>query len=184
MPDMLTIKIPKPLSSISPNQSEGNIPINSLAAANAVLKTKEKKIETAIIALENAFTDLENYKLQIIDQAKQHIAKLAVQIAETVISHKLQQNDYNIEKLILEALDYSAEKTDVQIHLNPIDLDQVNLLLEKNAKSQLALFKFAADNTVSLGGCRITSSKGIVESSMQDRLARIAAALNVNTNSE
>lgn len=179
MTDVLTIEIPKPLSSISPgHKTDGNIPVNSFAAASAVLKTKEKKIETAIIALENAFAELENYKSQIIQQAKQHIAKLAVEIAETVIAHKIQQDDYDIEKIILEALDYSAEKTEVQIHLHPTDLEQVNMLLEKNAKSQLALFKFAADNAVAKGGCRITSQKGIVESSMQERLAKIADALN------
>lgn len=105
------------------------------------------------------------------------IAKLAVEIARRILMHNTSKGDYKIQTLVEEALRKSPTAQNVVVHLNPDDLAPCQELQRQNPHSPFAGLEFTADRSIGRGECLVETPKGIVKSSIAERLERISAAL-------
>lgn len=105
------------------------------------------------------------------------IARLAVEIARKILSHKVAQGDYDIQAIIEEALKRAPTRQSTVIRLNPEDLPRCQQHQQENPDSPFAELEFAADWSVGRGECLVETPKGIVKSFIEEHLERIGEAL-------
>ncbi|MGA2093987.1 MAG: FliH/SctL family protein, partial [Sedimentisphaerales bacterium] len=120
------------------------------------------------------------YEKSIVEY-RQHIAKLAVEIARKILVQKVKEGDYQIESIVAEALKNAPARQEIVIRLNPKDLtryQQIQQALEGQAGSAAPDgIKFAADPSVGLAQCIVETPKGKVESLIDEHLEQVERAL-------
>jgi len=90
---------------------------------------------------------------------------------------KVQNGDYETESIVKEALKNSPTRQDVVVHLNPEDFVQCQKAQQDEPTGALAGIKFVSDPNIGRAECLVESSKGIIESLIDEHLERIGKAL-------
>ena len=98
-----------------------------------------------------------------------------MEIARKVLAQRVEKGDYEIETIIKEVLSKSPARHDIDIHLNPEDLTNLQKTLQK--EPLFAGIKFTSDQNVGRAECLLKSPKGNIESSINEHLEQIYEAL-------
>ena len=120
------------------------------------------------------------YEKSIVEY-RQHIAKLAVEIARKILVQKVKEGDYQIESIVAEAMKNAPTRQEIVIRLNPKDLGRYQQIQQDN-KSQgggeaPAGVKFVADASIGPAECVVETPKGKIESLINEHLELVERAL-------
>jgi flagellar biosynthesis/type III secretory pathway protein FliH len=118
---------------------------------------------------------LQNFYDKIFMEHQEQIARLSVEIARKILSQKVEKGDYEIETLIKEVLSKSPTRHDIDIHLNPEDLTNLQNTLQD--KPLFAGIIFTSNPNVGRAECFLKSPKGNIESSINEHLEQIYEVL-------
>lgn len=187
MPDMPTVKLPRPISSINIVESrsavmelsamepvlEGNIE----TAMQTYLETKKLQYDKALEAIEAAAKKLQFVYERMIVEHRQAIAKLSIEIARKILSQKVKDGDYQIESIVQEVLNNAPARQNIVVRLNPQDLAKCQQL-QKGDNNMLASVKLVADPGIGPAECVVETPKGKVESLIDGHLEQVARALS------
>jgi flagellar biosynthesis/type III secretory pathway protein FliH len=120
------------------------------------------------------------YEKSVIEY-RQHIAKLAVEIARKILVQKVKEGDYQIESIVAEALKNAPTRQEIVIRLNPNDLARYQQL-QQDTKGQAGValpdgVKFVADPSIGLAQCVVETPKGKIELLINEHLEQVERAL-------
>ena len=145
----------------------------------ARLEAERNGLVQARRALEEAARDFLALKEQFVREAEPAVVDLAFQIARRVLSQEIDAGRYCIEPIVHEILHRVPARHNVSLHLNPEDAAQwqASVRAEAGAADVLAGARIVPDGHVGRGECLVDTSEGGVRSTMEERLALLAEAL-------
>jgi len=193
MSDQISIKLSKPIKSVSVldyqqtfiesdsrhitsetvlkeagSSNEGLIPRQDI-------DNQENALSQACQTLQSITEKLQNFCDKIFMEHQEQIARLSVEIAGKILNQKVEKGDYEIETIIKEVLSKSPERHDIEIHLNPDDLTNLQNTLQK--EPLFAGIKFTSNPNIGRAECLLKSPKGNIELSINEHLEQIYEAL-------
>ena len=186
MPDMPTVKLPRPIGSINIVESRSAVmdPLslelvsggNIETAMQTNLETQKLQYGKALEMLEAAAKKLQFVYERLIVEHRQAIAKLSIEIARKILSQKVKDGDYQIESIVQEALNNAPTHQNIVVRLNPQDLAKCQQMQQSD--NMLASVKLVADPGIGPAECVVETPKGKVESLIDDHLEQVAKALS------
>jgi flagellar biosynthesis/type III secretory pathway protein FliH len=127
--------------------------------------------------LDSIVTKLTEHYETALSAHREDIAKLSVEIARKILMQKVEDQDYDIEAVIQQALSHAPCNQDVVIHVSPADNALCQELQQTHPNSTLANIQFVADDAIAPAECLVETPKGSVKSCIDDHLEQIAKAL-------
>lgn len=130
-------------------------------------------------SLQAAIDDLESRKRDLIIHARQDALKLAIQIAER-ITRRLGTTDPNVVLGNVEsALRLVGQKTNLTIRVNPKDVTSIRRFSPDWGETELdgQHVRIVEDESVSRGGCLVTTPDQEIDSRLETQLEEITALL-------
>ena len=139
----------------------------------------ERRLATALPALERAADALQREKNLHLQQCERQVVRLALAIAERVIRRELRQQPEITLDLIREALQLSASNDRVTLHLNPADYELWREALTRFTAQHHETQKVEClpDPEVTPGGCVVQTEFGSIDQQFHAQLARIEEEL-------
>ncbi len=120
---------------------------------------------------------LNKFYKEVIIKHNEGIAGLAIEIARKILVQKVEKGDYEIENIVKEALKNVPTLQEVNVYLNPKDLEQCQKILDSEKESALTGIKFIPDPNIGQAECLLKSPKGNVHSFIEEHLEQIGEAL-------
>jgi len=140
------------------------------------LESERARLRGVCETLQQAADKLKEMYERGISEQRAGIAKLAVEIAARVVRRKTEEGDYEIVKMIEEALKEAAAEEDVAIRLNPQDMERCKKAQEAG-EAKFSGVTFVADAGVGRAECRVETKRGIIASVIDEQLERVGKAL-------
>lgn len=130
--------------------------------------------------VKNSITAFLGAKQEVFDYIAPNIMEISIDIAKKIIKKEIEQDPLIILGNISEVLkDLSKEETKVTLRVNPIQVD----LLKSEMPEVLsnagldAKIVFIPDETISEGGCVVTTANGVIDATIDTQLSVICEAL-------
>ena len=150
------------------------------AAAQEGFQEGLANAQEAISEIRNSMRGFLNAKQEVFDYIAPEILGISIEIAKKIIKKELQQDPSLILENIAQILrDLSREETKITIQVHP---SQAGLLKQEvpQTAQQLGLdarIYIVADDSVSEGGCIVTTTNGVIDASIDTQLAVVQEAL-------
>lgn len=196
MSEALTINLPKPVAGLRLIDEPGQeAPPQGLPMADEVQRARPGVTEAddhlvseamkkhqddlaqlcqTVNSLAGKLNDLHQ---QTVAQHRGDIARLAVEIARKILTHKVNQGEYDIPTIIEEALKRAPTRQNLVVRVNPEDLATCQKFQQENPGTQFAELDLVADWGIARADCLVETPKGIVKSFVEEHLSRIGEAL-------
>lgn len=135
---------------------------------------EKRKIDALAVTVTEVISNLELFKAQLLEQAKESIVKLVLAISRKIIFKEPTINKEVILLIARNALKMVVDPTNLKIKANPDDLNILNenMASLENITGKSATMRIEADANILSGGC-------IIESDFGDIDARIDAQLQI-----
>ena len=143
---------------------------------NRQLEEKLEENTSLSKVLQQSINDCELFMNKCLNDHKDVIARLAVEIASKIIFKEIEAERYDITKVIEQGLSKISDAQSITIKLNPADHD-ICVKASTEPGSLLNGISFGSEPNISRGECLIETDKGIVEYYHDDALKNIAAAI-------
>ena len=179
MPGPVTVDVATPIMSVDV-VSENDKESRSEAKTDRKEKLQEKQnkeIEKLCRALDNAALKLQEFHEEVFSSHREQIVELSVRIAEKILLKEIDEGNYDIAKIIQEALKIAPEQRNVAVRLNPRDVEQYEKLVEDKTIEGLSHVEITADAGVGCAQCVVETDKGMVEYFIEEHLNQVARAL-------
>ena len=160
------------------DSAKGHTEVNTEQIMGQDLKAQKAAFSQACQTLNGVITKLNEFYDKVYAGHREEIARLSVEIARKVLMQKVEDEDYEIESIIKEALKNAPSRQDLVVHLNPEDLAKCQKAQQDEPSGELAGIKFVSDQSIGRAECVLESPKGIIKSLIDENLERIGKALN------
>jgi flagellar assembly protein FliH len=122
---------------------------------------------------------IEDERKDNLARAQADLLKCALAVARKVVKREVTVNEDVIKMNLGKAIELSAEKSEIQVRLNPADLQIIEEYVPqlKNAFSKLKSIHFVADMSVSQGGCIVQGRGGDVDARIETQFEEIERQL-------
>jgi len=184
MAQELEIRLSRPPASVElfagPGQAPpapGQAPIDAAAEAQKEIEAERGRLAAAATALEQAAGQFAELQEQFIRTAEAQVVELALEVARKVLTQEVQAGRYEIDPIVREALSRVGPRVEVVVHLNGVDLERCGLVAQQAETTGPGSIRFLADPKIPPGGCLLQTAQGVVESSIDEHLDRVAEAL-------
>jgi len=139
-------------------------------------ETRARKITEKI---EGVLDDMVNLKSGLVRQYEKDMLDTVFAIAEKVVHTHLGLNETAVKDNIVAALDFVAEKREVTLKVNPEDFEYVEKLRPElfSGHMQVKSIMITSDPAVTRGGCRLETSNGDVDATIESQLKIIQQSL-------
>lgn len=150
------------------------------AAAKEGYQSGIESAQADILQLKESIKAFLNAKQEVFDYIAPDILEISVDIAKKIIKKELSQDPQMIIDSIIEILKgLSKEESKVTIRVNPA---QVNIVKQQMpaVSEQVGLdakFLIVPDETMSEGGCMVTTTNGVIDASIETQIGIICEAL-------
>ena len=163
-------------STVNPSDAQGNSDDRLQRGMQERLDAELSELCSAKEALKTAAGEFQELRQRFLQEAEQQLLDLSIDIARKVLMQEIQTERYEIDPIVREAMSKLSASVDVELHLNPKDLARCELAKE-GGQATGGDVRFIADPNVQPAECRLHTSQGIVESSIEGHLKEIGNAL-------
>jgi len=174
MAEVPTVHLPGPVLAVS---AAGQGPDAPEQAVQTMLEAEREQLRQARAALAQAAQKLQQVHAQALDELRQGLPDLAVDVARKVLMQEIEAERYKIDPIVEAALPHVPARRDVVIHLNPDDLARCELAEEATGEAGAPNLRFVADPTVPRAECVLETDEGVVDSVIETNLETVADAL-------
>ena len=139
-------------------------------------ETRARKI---IEKIEGLLDEMVGLKSGLVRQYEKDMLATIFATAEKVVHTHVAMNDTAVKDNILAALELVAEKREVTLKINPEDFEYVEKLRPElfSSHTQIKSVMITSDPAVTRGGCRLETSNGDVDASIESQLKIIQQSL-------
>ena len=138
-----------------------------------------KRMQTLLPALEQLVREINDMKGELLGQWERQAVKVSSAIAKRIIRRELAHEPQIALDLIAEALRFATGASDITLHVNPTDYENLGSQINRLAESltQISPSEIVADPSISPGGCRVETKYGEIDHQIESQLKRIEAEL-------
>ena len=149
------------------------------AFRTAVDASTDEQLQSLRIAVATAIDELQQCRETWLARWEQQALQLALAIAERIIRRELEETSDITLDLVREALDLFSNSSRLRLALNPEDLQVLGSKIEQLASGTSAgTIEFVSDETLARGGCRLESTHGMIDQTIEAQLSRIEQELS------
>jgi flagellar assembly protein FliH len=153
------------------------------AAEAAIEKALEQKLgqqmQTLLPTIERLVTEVNELKGELLAEWERSTVKVSTAIAERIIRREVKLEPQITLDLVSESLRLATGAAEITVHVSPSDYEHLGSQVESVAAAlaQLAPSEIVADETVSPGGCLVTTRYGEIDQRIESQLKRIEEEL-------
>jgi flagellar assembly protein FliH len=139
----------------------------------------EKKALKVIESIDNLLVELGNLKQEMIRGYEKEILELIFAISEKIIHHQLGIHHEAIKETIFNAICLAAEKSKMNLRVNPEDFEYVEKLRPEifTRFNDLKSIVVTSDASITRGGCLLETQYGDIDARVETQLERIYQCL-------
>lgn len=152
-------------------------PSAKTSVPSARTEAELQKVRQAAGALEKAAADIQAYGRQLFTSHREQLVRLSIEIAAKILAKDIHERNYDIEKILIQALEEVPKGQPVTVKLNPDDLKTYQQTLKQEPRQLEDHLHLASDWTVGPGQCIVETEQGVIEWIIEDHLKRISSAL-------
>lgn len=152
-------------------------PTAKTPVSSARIEAEIQKIRQAVKALEQAAVDIREYGRRLFSSHREQLIRLSLEIAAKVLAKDIHERNYEIEKILTQALEEIPKGQPVTVKLNPDDFKTYQKALNQEGCQPIDHLHLASDRAVGPGECIIETEQGVIEWIIEDHLNRISSAL-------
>jgi flagellar biosynthesis/type III secretory pathway protein FliH len=152
------------------------------ASDDEALKPEKEKLARAGEGLSKAAADLQRLQEELLGLHREPIVRLSVGIAEKILMKQIDMGQYDISRIISEALSIAPAQDHIVVRLNPIDLETYDKALQETGKTRPNNVTLKADSDVGPAECVVETEQGLIEYRIAEHLRQIEEALQRNQN--
>ncbi|MBN1125637.1 MAG: hypothetical protein JXA82_11560 [Sedimentisphaerales bacterium] len=141
------------------------------------LESVQKQVCSLTEMLDEAAAQIKEHYQQLTGSHREQIVRLSIGIAEKILMKEIQAGQYDIEKIIVEALSHAPAAENIRLRLHPKDKESLGQIMEQTDKPQFHHVELIVDPKLNVGECIVETDKGIVESVLTEHLRQIETAL-------
>ncbi len=130
--------------------------------------------------LKNSMGQFMNAKQEVFEYIAPDILEISVDIAQKIIKKEIEQDPQVLFNTIVDVLKtLSKEETKVTLRVNPAEVNQTKEAVPEliNMAGIDTKVVVLADETVTEGGCQVTTTNGIVDATLETRIEVVKKAL-------
>jgi flagellar biosynthesis/type III secretory pathway protein FliH len=181
----LRIQLTTPIGSVrvlSPKDIERTAQQAGQAEA---LRQEKEKAASLCAALQNAVAQVEQLSKDIFVSHREQIVRLSLEIAARILAKDIHQRQYDIETIILNALQTIPAAQRITLRLHPDDLAVWQAAVNHEGLTDPENILCIGDWSVGHAECVIETDQGVVEYLIEEQLKQVSAALlNAETSVE
>lgn len=154
----------------------------SVVSAPPVLDSREtaemkKKFSLLCEALHKSVEQIDRYGQNLFAIHRDKIVHLAIQIAARILAREIEDGQYNMEDILVKAIEHAPLGQPMDIRLNPEDLKTCETWLKDQQASLNREIKLSADWSIQRAECVVHMPQGIMEYRIEEHLRQIEAAM-------
>lgn len=134
------------------------------------LNTLCKALEQVIRAGEQSYENL------FVSQ-KEKIIRLSIEIASKILARDIHNGEYEIEKILMEAIEPIPVSTHMIVRLHPTDLETMRQAVKTNSIDIPEKIQFIDDPTIGPAECIVESDQSVIEYLIEEHLKQIETVL-------
>ena len=158
--------------------NEGEELSDQTAPNTEALIQESQKVGVLCNALQQAAENLERYTEELFLSHKEQIVRLSIEIASKILAKDQHERNYEIEKIVSQALQTVPESKKTMIRLNPDDLTTMRKMIDTNEFTAPEGVHFSGDVSIGPAECMIETDHGVIEYLIEEHLKQVANALS------
>jgi flagellar assembly protein FliH len=123
-------------------------------------------------ALRAGLTQLDAWQARVLDRAEDALTRAALAVARRILREALDVEPGRVQVLAQAAIGVLRGATAIRVHVHPLDVDAV-----RGDGALDTAVAYVADPGLARGDCRVESSFGEVDASLDAQLAEVARGL-------
>ncbi|MHC4291155.1 MAG: FliH/SctL family protein [Planctomycetota bacterium] len=179
----VSLQLNMPIQSARVINEETDPSTNQMNPNTGGLSQEPGQVDALCNALQQAAENLERYTEELFLSHKEQIVRLSIEIASKILAKDRHERNYEIEKIILQALQTVPPSKQTLIRLNPDDLKTMRQMSDSNQFTVPEGVHFSGDSSVGLAECIIETDHGVIEYLIEEHLKQVAGVL-LQTNDE
>ena len=147
------------------------------AVDSEALKPEKEKLVRAGESLSRAVAAMQQFQEELFGSHRESIVRLSIGIAEKILMRQIGAGEYDIARIIGEALAIAPAQEPITIRMNPRDLEVYDKTLEGLGRTRPIDATFKGDNDIGRAECVVETSQGLIESRIAEHLRLVEEAL-------
>jgi flagellar assembly protein FliH len=178
----LTVNITGNINSVGMVDDSAGVstPEGSPGQEAASREAQNENVNRLCTALSQSAENLQNFQEELFSSHRDQIIRLSIEIAKKILIKDTQERNYDIEKILGDALKTVPSQQDVVVRLNPTDLQEYQQITSDSDGNAIANIQFTADPGIGLAECVVETNKGMVEYLIEEHLDQISKALKLD----
>ena len=162
---------------VSAGAGDGDSDERLLERETEQLNAEKRRLGSLCEALDKAAGELAGFQEEMFSSHREQIARLSVEIARKILLREIENGNYEISRIIQEALKAAPSQQDVIVRVNPDDLTGYQKQTEAEGIDALSEVKLVGDAGIGPGQCVVETDKGMVEYFIEEHLKQVSEAL-------
>lgn len=152
-------------------------PPRTAAPAPRPQNPPNRQIQQALAVLQKAAEQMQETAQRLFASHREQLIRLSIEIAARILAKEIQDQNYQIEAILRQALEGIGSDRPMTIRLNPQDLQTIQQTAAKSDGTDAPLIRWIPDPTIQPAECVIETEEGIIEWIIEEHLRRISDAL-------
>lgn len=129
--------------------------------------------------LQQAVHDAVSQREGILEEARQHVMDIIIQIAKKVTFDTIKVNHDSVAQMVARVIDQLIDKSHIKVNVNPDHLPIVEQYLDKFLTDSQTIkeISFRADPRVKYGGCFIETPSGDIDARLSSQFEVVEQSL-------
>jgi flagellar assembly protein FliH len=178
----LTVNMTGSINSVGMVDDSGGVGTleGSPAQEAALQEAQNENVNRLCTVLSQSAENLQSFQEELFSSHRDQIIRLSIEIAKKILIKDTQERNYDIEKILGDALKTAPSQQDVVVRLNPADLQEYQRITNDSEGSAIANIQLIADPGIGLAECVVETNKGMVEYLIEEHLTQISKALKID----
>jgi len=172
----VALKLDMPIRSVTLLKEGANEEIRAEQISKEI-KLQQQQIRSLCESLQQVITATEQAHQNLFVSQKEKIVRLSVDIASKILAKNIREGNYEIENIIIEAIQTIPVSGQTLVRLNPADLETLRQAAKNNVLEIPEKIQFVDDSRVGRAECIVESDQGVVEYLIEEHLKQIETAL-------
>lgn len=139
----------------------------------AGMEIAERKMEAVMKRYAEAIFEISRLRSTLYSQIEQQVVKLALAVSKKIVHREIRVDPDIIQTLVRVALNHASEKSNVVIHLNPIDYNYLIERRQELSQTEGRDIALVADKSIERGGCLIQTDCGDIDARIEEEFREV-----------
>jgi len=142
-------------------------------------KQEQERLNELKKNLAHIIQEVLDYKKELLKQAETTIVKMAFSFARNIIAREIQSNPEIVQNQVKKALEYVVGEGKLVFHVHPGDVHQFDPAEREKFIPEVYLnaVEVIPDESISRGGCLLTTNSGAVDATIEVQIAELEKAI-------